>query len=128
MRALALALLLSSVPKALGELNLTAADTSSTVGFDVNHVTAGTICSHGDKEWYICTQPDGWGGMFYCPAYSDYNETELALVEWGEMGVATPLMPCFTCPVAPATCNSTVEEVMTAAGIPDDLNSTLGWW
>lgn len=66
--------------------------------------------------------------MLYCPAYSDYNETELASVEWGEMGVPTPLMPCFQCPVAPANCSTTVAEIMTAAGIPEDLNSTLGYW
>lgn len=128
MRSLVFALLLFSAPEALGELNLTAADTSSTEKLDVNHLTAAKICSHGDKEWYICTQPEGWGGMFYCPAYSDYNETELASVEWGALGVPTPLMPCFTCPRAPANCSTTVAEVMTAAGIPSDQNVTLGPW
>lgn len=66
--------------------------------------------------------------MFYCPAYSEYNETELSLVEWGEMGVPTPLHPCFTCPKAGTSCADRAEEVMAAAGIPDDLNSTLGDW
>jgi hypothetical protein len=92
---------------------------------NVNFLTSSFKCSHYGKEWHICTQPTGWGGMLYCPAYSEYNETELSLVEWGEMGVPTPLHPCFTCPKAGTSCADRAEEVMAGAGIPEDLNSTL---
>ena len=66
--------------------------------------------------------------MFYCPAYSDFNETELATVEWGGLGVPTPLTPCFTCPAEGSSCNETNAEVMTAAGIPEDAVTALGGW
>jgi hypothetical protein len=51
---------------------------------NVNLLTASFECSHYGKEWHICTQPEGWGCMMYCPAYNEYNESELSLVEWGE--------------------------------------------
>lgn len=96
---------------------------------EVNHLTTSQYaCTHGDKEWYLCTQPLGWGAMFYCPAYSDYNETELATVEYGGLGVPTPLTPCFTCPAEGSNCNETNAEVMTAAGITEDAGTTLGDW
>mmetsp|Transcript_148 Transcript_148/g.181 ORF Transcript_148/g.181 Transcript_148/m.181 type:complete len:948 (-) Transcript_148:263-3106(-) len=96
---------------------------------EVDHKTTSQYaCTHGDKEWYICTQPEGWGALFYCPAYSDYNETELATVEWGGLGEPTPLTPCFTCPAEGSNCNDKNAEVMTAAGIPDDAVVALGNW
>jgi hypothetical protein len=95
---------------------------------NVNFRTASYECSHHGKQWHICTQPDGWGSMFYCPTYSDYNETELALVEASFIGEPTPLMPCFTCPEEGSDCSTVVSEVMTAAGIAEDQNSTLWNW
>jgi hypothetical protein len=124
--ATALALLLSlEINPTLAQDVSTNADTSTEL--DVNFLTVSKQCSSidGTKEWYICTQPDAWGGMFYCPAFSDYNKTELATVEWALIGEPTPLMPCFKCPAAGSTCNETATQVMTAAGIPSDLNSTL---
>jgi hypothetical protein len=92
---------------------------------NVNLLTAFHECSHYGKQWHICTQPDGWGSMYYCPAYSDYNETELALVEYLSIGEPTPLTPCFTCPKDGSDCSTLVSEVMTAAGIAEDQNATL---
>lgn len=124
MRAASALATLLAAPTAHAQLMI-----SSNSSFEVNHqTTSQNACSHGDKEWYICTQPEGWGAMFYCPAYSDFNETELATVEWGGFGVPTPLTPCFTCPAEGSTCNETNAEVMTAAGIPEDAVTALGGW
>ena len=66
--------------------------------------------------------------MFYCPAYSDFNETELSTVEWGALGEPTPLMPCFECPTDGMTCDDIVADVLAANDIEEDQNSTLGQW
>jgi hypothetical protein len=92
---------------------------------DVNFLISSYECSHHGKEWRICTQPNAWGSMFYCPAYSEYNETELAKPEWADFGVFTPLMPCFTCPGSDSNCSQVVKEVLTANNIGEDQNSTL---
>ena len=92
---------------------------------DVNFLNLSYECSHGDAEWMICTQPQGWGSMFYCPAHSEYNETELALVQWGSIGVYTPLMPCFACPEVGSNCTMVVNETLTASNIAEDQLSVL---
>jgi hypothetical protein len=67
---------------------------------NVNMRTAYLDCSDYGKEWHICLQPEGWGTAPYCSAYSEYNESDLAVVEDGDIGVPTPFSPCFTCPAA----------------------------
>ncbi|KAL7484675.1 hypothetical protein ACHAW6_010307 [Cyclotella cf. meneghiniana] len=102
--------------------------TATTSDLDVNFLTASFECSHRGKEWHVCTQPDGWGSMWYCPAYSEYNETQLQDVEWGSLGKPTPLTPCFTCPSADSNCSFVVTELLAANNISQDQNSTLGEW
>jgi hypothetical protein len=51
--------------------------------------------------------------------YSEYNESDLALVELQEIGFPTPFSPCFTCPATGISCDDHVEEVFAAAGISD---------
>jgi hypothetical protein len=94
-------------------------------GLNVDMKTAYLECSHHGKEWQLCTSPEVWGTYFYCSAYSEYNESDLALVEDGEIGVPTPYSPCFTCPAAGISCEDHVTEVFTAAGISEDQNATL---
>lgn len=102
-----------------------AENTAATTDLDVNFLTASFECSHHGKEWRVCTQPDGWGSMFYCPAYSQYNETQLQDVEWGSFGEPTPLTPCFTCPGADSNCSVVVTELLAAHNITQDQHSTL---
>jgi hypothetical protein len=83
-------------------------------------------CSHYGKEWQLCTSPEGYGTYPYCSVYSKYNESDLAVVERGQIGVPTPYSPCFTCPAAGISCEDHVNEVFTAAGISADQNATLG--
>jgi hypothetical protein len=97
-------------------------------GLNVDMGTAYLECSHYGKEWQFCTSPEGAGAWHYCSAYSEYNESDLAVVEWGQIGVPTPFLPCFTCPAAGMSCEDHVTEVYTAAGIPEDKNSTIGGW
>jgi hypothetical protein len=95
-------------------------------GLNVDMSTAYLECSHHGKELLLCTQPEGYGTWHYCSAYSEYNESDLALVEEGrEIGVPTPFSPCFTCPAAGISCKDHVKEVFTAAGISEDQNATL---
>jgi hypothetical protein len=96
-----------------------------TAELNVNLLTASHECSHHSKQWHICTQPDGWGTWLYCPAYSDYNETELGLLEASFIGEPTPLTPCFMCPEEGSDCSTVVSQVMTAAGIAEDQNAKL---
>jgi hypothetical protein len=88
--------------------------------------TAYLECSHYGKEWQLCTSPEGWGTWPYCPAYSEFNESDLLLIEEGKIGVPTPFSPCFTCPENGISCDDHVEQVFTAAGISEDQNATLG--
>ena len=84
---------------------------------NVNFLNASLECSHNDKEWRICTQPDGSRPKFYCPAYSDYNETELQTVE--------PLLSCFSCPSSNSSCADVVNEVnefLSADGIANNYD------
>ncbi|KAL3801630.1 hypothetical protein HJC23_013135 [Cyclotella cryptica] len=101
-------------------------NTGTSSHLDVNFLTSSFECSHHGKEWHICTQPDGWGSMFYCPAYSEYNETQLQDIEWASFGEPTPLTPCFTCPGANSNCSVVVTELLAANNIAQDQNSTLG--
>jgi hypothetical protein len=94
-------------------------------GLNVDMGTAYLECSHHGKEWQLCTSPEVWGTYFFCSAYSEYNESDLALVEEEEIGVPTPYSPCFTCPAAGISCEDHVTEVFTAAGISEDQNATL---
>jgi hypothetical protein len=94
-------------------------------GLNVDMSTAYLECSHHGKEWQLCTSPEGYGTFPYCSAYSEYNESDLALNEDGEIGVPTPFSPCFTCPAAGISCEDHVKEVYTAAGISEDQNATL---
>jgi hypothetical protein len=95
-------------------------------GLNVDRRTAYLECSHHGKEWRVCVSPQGSGEWLYCPAYSEYNESDLALIEDGDIGVPTPYSPCFTCPAVGISCEDHVKEVFTAAGISEDQNSTLG--
>jgi hypothetical protein len=54
--------------------------------------TAYLECSHYGKEWQLCTSPEGWGTWPYCPAYSEFNESDLLLIVDGEIGVPTPFL------------------------------------
>jgi hypothetical protein len=94
-------------------------------GLNVDMKTAYLECSHYGKEWHICTEPEVIGTYPYCSAYSEYNKSDLALVEEGEIGVPMPYSPCFTCPAAGISCEDHVKEVFTAAGISEDQNLTL---
>jgi hypothetical protein len=94
---------------------------------NVNRATVSYECSHHGKEWHICVQPEGVGAWLYCPAYSEFNMSDLALIESFAIGVPTPFEPCFMCPDEGSDCSTLVREVMTAAGIAEDQNATL-WW
>jgi hypothetical protein len=94
-------------------------------GLNVDMKTAYLECSYYGKEWQLCTQPEGYGTFHYCSAYSEYNKSDLALNEDGEIGVPMPLSPCFNCPAAGISCDDHVKEVFTAAGISEDQNATL---
>jgi hypothetical protein len=64
---------------------------------NVDMDTAYLECSHYGKEWQLCVQPEGYGTYLYCPAYSEFNESDLLLIEDYAIGVPTPFSPCFTC-------------------------------
>ena len=79
----------------------------------MNFFNASLKCSHKDKEWRICTKPDGSRPMFYCPAYTNYNATELLTVD--------PLMSCFTCPSSNSSC-SEVNDLLSVDSISTNVN------
>ncbi len=58
--------------------------------------------------------------VIYCPAYAEFNETEL-------QQLSSPLTPCCTCPGANSNCSAVVNQVLTAHNIPRDQNATYGW-
>ena len=80
---------------------------------DVDIATASLECSHNGKPWYICATPSS-GVALYCPAYSEFNESEVAQNEWTRttpgIGVSTPLSPCFTCPGPESNCTAVVND------------------
>eukprot|EP00956_Cyclotella_meneghiniana_P006420 scaffold8422_cov29-Cyclotella_meneghiniana.AAC.1 len=43
---------------------------------DANLLTASMECTENRKPWHICLMPDSFGHTLYCPAFSDFNETE----------------------------------------------------
>ena len=76
---------------------------------NVNMKDASFYCSHYGKEWHICFNPF-WGPLFYCPAFSELNETDLDAVEGGTLWDT-----CITCPeTANFTCSEIIEQVLSA--------------
>lgn len=90
--------------------------TPDELNVDIN--TAYLECSHFGKDWHICANLDYYPSSLYCPAYSEYNESDISLATEGQMA------PCFTCPKDGMSCSDRVKEVLTAAGISEDQNST----
>ena len=96
---------------------------------DANLLTVSFECTENDKPWHICLMPDSFGHTLYCPAYSDFNETEVNQLQWYRapwgLGISTPLSPCFTCPGPESNCSSVVYETFVANDLPLNLYSPV---
>lgn len=69
---------------------------------------------------------DGCGTELYCPAYSEFNLTELVLVAEYAIGVSASYpLSCFTCPDKGSNCSTVVSEVMATADIANDQNFAM---
>ena len=79
---------------------------------NVNRDTVSHHCSHYDKEWHICMDP-AWGGTLYCPAYAEFNQTDLERVapESDAVDVRAVWDTCFTCPEAGSNCSTVVADI-----------------
>ena len=104
-------------------------DRSTGDDIDVNLATVWTECTDNGTPWHICLMPDSFGHMLYCPAYSDYNETELNQLQYwripGGLGINTPLSPCFTCPGPESDCSTVLYETFTENNLPLNLYSPV---
>ena len=105
-----------SAPVSIGEDNHT---TSAELNVDI--ITAYRGCSDNGAPWHICTMPESYGGVVYCPAYSEFNESEVLLNQWvrntSGIGVFNPLEHCFPCPGPDSDCYAVVNETMAANNI-----------
>ena len=88
--------------------------------------TASFECSHHGKDWYICYDSWNWGAL-YCPAYSEFNVTDLEKVEyyfWSYFQWET----CFPCPEDNSSCSEVVEQIVAAHDLPDNSTWYLNWY